>query len=687
MTERVQAATRVLNLLGVAIKASALYPSAHPEKVRATESCFKALSAFTEIHGPLAVHIGKETLSVDGVAVHLPSNPNLAFSFYSRKLVGFTIMPTVSQPAVERFVAIVGMERAELEAAGGVEHILQKAGTLGIEVTPLVPPADAGMVVLGLNAFHGLLGRSRMSPQEREQTVDIIRAGPDQVAQLLQNVYALSQEVLEDVTEDKRLQCVQEAVRSLDRIILDEPFEQQGSLYANLAEATQLLEESLHRRLARLMVTSAAEDTSMQVILEHLSSDHLAQMIMTASEKRDPIEQAATLIRGGALDQKKAKKLMSFLGSLVPRQGKNGGTLKDGGWQEVQQLRPTSVDEAPGEFRFDNDQMAISDEELEQFLEEARRIDNAGSIRETVKTLVDVLNNTTDEKELKEVAETVLGLLSSLVDHREYALFREICSHLKMIAAKADPIRSGVINDLLESLVAGPTLDTLLAALWEGRESPAEQEIQASLDVLADKLVGPLVDVLRTEPRAGMRGMICDVLVRIGQHHVDDLGSFANQAPWYLVRNIANILGRMRSPQGVSYLTSLVYHQDTRVRAQTVDALASIATEEAQIRLASFLNDPELSIRLRALRSLDARGMASGLPALLAVLAMRDPLNRQFAIRQHAIEAVTRLGAKEALPALKKLAGARLAFGRRGRELRRLARMAVAAIEEASSNE
>ncbi len=79
--------------------------------------------------------------------------------------------------------------------------------------------------------------------------------------------------------------------------------------------------------------------------------------------------------------------------------------------------------------------------------------------------------------------------------------------------------------------------------------------------------------------------------------------------------------------------------------------------------------------------------MASALPALLAVLAMRDPLNRQFAIRQHALEAVTRLGAKEALPPLKKLAGGRLVFGRRGRELRRLARMAVAAIEEASSNE
>jgi hypothetical protein len=687
MDARVQAATRVLNLLGVAIKASALYPSAHPEKVRATASFFKALGAFTEIHGPLDVHIGKQTLSVDGVAIHLPSNTNLAYSFYSRKLVGFTIMPTVSQPAVERFVAIVGMERAELEAAGGVEHLLQETSISGIEVTQLVPPADAGMVVLGLNAFHGLLGRSRMSPQEREQTVDIIRAGPDQVAQLLQNVYTLSQEVLEDVTEDKRLQCVHEAVRSLDRIILDEPFEQQGPLYANLAEATQLLEESLHRRLARLMVTSAAEDTSMQVILEHLSSEHLAQTIMTASEERDPVEQATTLIRGGALDQKKAKKLMSFLGSLVSRHEKNSGTLKDGGWHEVQQLRPTSVDEAPGEFRFDKEQMAISDEELEQFLEEVRRIDNASSVQETVKTLVDVLDNTTDEKELKEVAETLLGSLPWLVDHREYVLFREICSRLKTIAAKADPTRAGVINGLLESLVAGPTLDTLLAALWDGRESPIEQEIQASLEVLADKLVGPLVDVLRAEPRAGMRAMICDVLVRIGQHHVDDLGSFANEAPWYLVRNIANILGRMRSPQGVSYITNLVHHQDSRVRAQTVDALASIATEEAQIRLASFLNDPELSIRLRALRSLDARGMASGLPALLAALAMRDPLNRQFAIRQPAIEAVTRLGAKEALPALKKLAGARLVFGRRGRELRRLARMAVAAIEEASSHE
>jgi len=154
MEPKVHAATRVLNLLGVAIKASSLYFPSHPETTRAAETLFQAVAGFMQMYGPLSVHVGKQTLSVDGVAIDVRTSTNLAYSLYGRRLAHFTIVPTITQPTLARFVSVIGMERGELEAAGGVRHLLQESGLWGIEITELALPADADVIVLGLDVFY-----------------------------------------------------------------------------------------------------------------------------------------------------------------------------------------------------------------------------------------------------------------------------------------------------------------------------------------------------------------------------------------------------------------------------------------------------------------------------------------------------------------------------------------------------
>ncbi len=292
-----------------------------------------------------------------------------------------------------------------------------------------------------------------------------------------------------------------------------------------------------------------------------------------------------------------------------------------------------------------------------------------------------------EDRELTDVGDTVAGYLPWLVEHGEFALLRKLLEALKMMTSTASGTHVEIITGLLESVTGGPLLDALLTAMWEGRETPAEQDIQACVGALADELIDPLVRALGTEPRSRMRGILCDLLVRMGAEYVDELGVFVSDNRWYLVRNIAYVLGRIRSPHAVPYLTHLVRHSDSRVRIETVDALASIGTDAAQAQISTFLNDSEQAVRLRALRSLDVRGMQVAMPTLLALLEMRDPFNRLFVLKQAAIEAVARVAPRNALLVLQKMATRRLILGRRGRELRRLARMAVAVIAEAPVGE
>jgi hypothetical protein len=110
-------------------------------------------------------------------------------------------------------------------------------------------------------------------------------------------------------------------------------------------------------------------------------------------------------------------------------------------------------------------------------------------------------------------------------------------------------------------------------------------------------------------------------------------------------------------------------------------ALAAIGSDGAQAALAAFLQDPDERIRVRVLQSLDTAHAWTVLPQVLGMLQRRDPFERQLELKRAALEVLTRLGARQSLPTLRRLSRRWLTFGRRARELRRLARVAADVIE------
>lgn len=684
MEPKAQAAARVLRHLSLAIKTSALYPASYPGKARTIEALLGALRAYTEAYGPFSVRVGKQTLSVDGIPIEGWTYSNLAHFLYTRKILQVTILPSAPQWQIAAFVSVVGKERNELEASGGPERLLYEAAVHEIEVRELVLHIEEEVDVLDLSAFFSLLGQGRLSPPERDQVIDILRSGPDQVAKFLQNVHSLAGEVLHGIGEEGQVQQVYQAIRSLDRIILDEPLDLQKPLYEHLAGAPLLLGEPLGHKVIGALFSGAKEDVAVQIVLHELPSDQLARMILIVAGDGATADKIAGIMQGLPLDRDKAKSVLSALDGRLPRQGEGGGSLADALLSRLQypSSKPGEPEEPSAPVEFDTEQIVIPPEDLARYRREAQSVDEAAAMREALKTLLDVVNNEVEQKELLDVADTLAGYLHDLFAQGEYAVLRESLEVLRRVASTAAPARAEVIKGLLEGVADGPFLDQVLAALWQTRDTPGAQEIQACVNALGDQLIGPLLRALDLEQRPRMRELLCELLARLGPEHVDALGAFVSDNRWYLVRNIADVLGRMRSPQGVPYLARLVRHPDPRVRMETVSALASIGTEAAQAQICAFLEDPEPQVRLKALSSLDAQGMRVAMPVLLSLLVAPDFLNRRFVLKRAAIEAVARMGVREALPALNKLAAAPFALGRRHRELRRLARMAAAIIEE-----
>lgn len=677
---KTRAADRLLRRLAVAVKTFSLYPAGHPVAGRALEDLLVVLRPYLESYGTFVARVSRQGFVVDGVSFEGEAHTGLAFHLYVRKIALLSVLPEVTERELASLLAIAGMDRMSLEAAGGAEHLLWQSGVGHAQIIELTLEEEQEVEALGLNAFLALIGRSRLAPRERQAIVEILSAA-DQTARLLDNVYLMAPRVFEGIGEQERVEHAFRAVRSLDRIILDEPLEAQSPLYTHLAEALLLVDTPLRATLPQLLLSRAAEDTSAKYLLSRLSADHVAELIARGITGPAVAEDVLRLLAGLAVPAQKVEEVVALLEDRLKPARAGPGWLRDALRSHLPPQLAERPPEVPAEFVFDDSLIVLNHEELMQRLQEAKAIDEAAATREVILTLVDVLQDELDTEELPEAAAALTGYLSWMVEHQEFPLLATVLQRVKRLARTGEGLRARLAADIARHVTEHPMLDRLLAALWRGRETPLEQQVRSCLEAVAAEAVTPLVRVLGGEPRAGMRALLCDLLAGIGRDHVRELGAFVDDERWYLVRNIANILGRLQTPEVVAHLERAVDHPEYRVRREVADALARVGTADAQRLLVRLLDDPDPRIRLRALQALDAAGTRLALPRLLALVAAPDPLNRLFAHKAAAVEALERLGAPEALPVLKRLARLPLALGAPRRRLRDLARRAVLAIE------
>jgi hypothetical protein len=97
----------------------------------------------------------------------------------------------------------------------------------------------------------------------------------------------------------------------------------------------------------------------------------------------------------------------------------------------------------------------------------------------------------------------------------------------------------------------------------------------------------------------------------------------------------------------------------------------------------SSLTHPDEGTARQALAAIRRTGRRRAAPAMIAVLQLHSSGTRNHELKREIIEDVRVMGATEAIPALRKIAGRAFVFGRKARELRDAARRTVADLESA----
>lgn len=200
----------------------------------------------------------------------------------------------------------------------------------------------------------------------------------------------------------------------------------------------------------------------------------------------------------------------------------------------------------------------------------------------------------------------------------------------------------------LKRIYTKPLLDALVQLM----KLPAHEEDAAlALRRAGADGVEVLLDMLVSSPTVAERRGVFNALAGMKEGG-EQLIHMLDHPQWYVVRNIAELVGEMGLESAVPALARQLGHDDERVRKAVALALAKIATRSAAEPLRRALRDASPAVRLQAAIGVGGRkANALAMPLVVALDEEKDP-----EVTRELILALGRIGSPDAVQALIKLA-------------------------------
>lgn len=696
---------RFVRQLVVTYKAVLLYPPASTiPRDNAADTARILAEVFRERAG-LTFIVTKTGLILDDEPV-FPGQPAFAafaLELYHRSLAEVRFHTGIDAHDIVAFLSIVKIPPEEIAATGGFESRLWELGVdtitiaeahLAIVDAPLAaelaeePGEDADVAEV-----DDLLASAWGASPRDQRVLTRFMSDPVAVRDYLASKMAAEQE------RKRALAAVAEKFAEMAAIAADQNVEERAELYRSLAQALMRMDADTRRRLLvdRVLPEAKTSDSLASVVrqmdIDELfrvlvadiepdaaSFDGLARAIrnlttISLASREEILNSAGAAMRGAGIAE---PEVVSVLERAAPsrlevRRVPEGPRPTESACDSIFRL----MDLAPMPVR----EFAGQDPGVAQLVLEARRGITDGDILGTLVSLValdtreapfasmmamleDSLELLVSRGELDVAAEAGETLIAALENP---ALTVEQRSRMRRAVERLGDPRS--VNAIVQTLRLYPP------------NTPEHAAAKRLLDVLGPLVIPPLLEQLANEPDMAQRKSMVDLLSILALKHVNSLGHAVSDPRWYVVRNVVNILGNTRSSAALPYLERTLRHPEPRVRRETIRSLSHIPDRlSIEMMVAALTDDDAQNVQLAA-RYLGRSGERRAASALEEVARGDGRGNRDTGPRVEAIEALGRLGAREAVPTLEALAGKRAVFRQsQTRELRAAAEAAIAHI-------
>ncbi|MBI5235762.1 MAG: HEAT repeat domain-containing protein [Deltaproteobacteria bacterium] len=235
-------------------------------------------------------------------------------------------------------------------------------------------------------------------------------------------------------------------------------------------------------------------------------------------------------------------------------------------------------------------------------------------------------------------------------------------------------------DERLRSLF-NPDMMRLLVGKLGAKEEPLRDAIKRILLIADTQAFEPLLDALVSSEDAASRRHYFDGVVMFGPKMRPNVEHRLQSDKWFIVRQMAAILGELGDEGCLDELENAYGHEDTRVKKEVLKSLVKIRSKRSTAILINALEEKEESLVNQAIISLGMLKDSSAIDILGKIAGKRDPFAETREATKEAIKALGNIGNEKALPYLVPILLRKVWFGKESNEqARALAANALGAI-------
>lgn len=275
------------------------------------------------------------------------------------------------------------------------------------------------------------------------------------------------------------------------------------------------------------------------------------------------------------------------------------------------------------------------------------------------------------------------GKGASLKEEGNFDLLFQIL--LGLLNQNADAARSEEQREVSLRIFHDLANGSMLAHLLDHLEDEAFRQkeiVYLVLHHLGKETVEAVIPRIVASDCQFARKALTTALLRLGTSAVTALLSLLTDDNWQVVRAAALVLGEMRNRAAVKGLALTAYHEDIRVRLESIRSLAEIGGREATMVLLDLFRDQNRTIRRQVILWLGVTRNESALQPLLDLVMQLDYSGKNLTLKKEALLAIGRIKDPRALETLIRLVRKwHVLFPGRWEELKILALEAIGRLE------
>ena len=268
----------------------------------------------------------------------------------------------------------------------------------------------------------------------------------------------------------------------------------------------------------------------------------------------------------------------------------------------------------------------------------------------------------------KEICQCLQTLIEGFIKHKLFAEANPIIDIFNKInsgALKKDNEVLEITMEVLRNLASEKNINILFNEININEKNKINEACQILFgfgDIVMNKLLNSVRDACDSKERI----RIIHIIQEMGDMAIPAIkNSITISAPWYYLRNMAYILGRIGNENSSDILRPLLLHKDKRVHIEALKSITQIGGSKRGPLLLSVLYQVDQEFRLNIIETLGKIKCTEAVTDLLYTLQSKSTMAKdaQISLQEKICNALGAIGSREAIPALSEIAESKSFLG------------------------